>query len=38
MEANIEGAKALGIKGYHYDGNVEALQKYIFANLNKGGN
>jgi len=35
MEANIEGAKALGIKGYHYDGNVEALQKYIFENIIK---
>ena len=26
---NVEGAQAVGIKGYHFDGNVEKLRKYL---------
>ncbi|MBE6787166.1 MAG: HAD family phosphatase [Ruminococcaceae bacterium] len=29
-EKNINGAEAVGIKGYHFDGNAQKLREYIF--------
>ena len=31
MEVNVEGARACGLQGFHFRGDVDALQKYIEA-------